>query len=68
MKPKLPREIQQKFPIDIVCLIYSFVPPLPVNTPYESPGLQHQLERIQKSPLRGKNEMYMKGFDDFILD
>ena len=67
MKPKLPDEISRTLPTDLLRHIYSFVPPLPPVTPKHSPSLQRELERIQRSPLRGKNEMYLKGFEDFIL-
>lgn len=66
MKPELPREIQTLLPKDVVALIRSFTPHLPKSNP-PSPGLQRELERIQRSPLLGKNEMYLKGLDDFIL-
>lgn len=67
MKPKLPPEISCKFPPDLLRYIYSFVPPLPPATPKHSPSLQRELDRIQRSPLHGKNEMYLRGFEEFIL-
>lgn len=66
MKPELPREIQNLLPKDVVALIRSFTPHIQKSNP-PSPGLQRELERIQRSPARGRNEMYMKGLDDFIL-
>jgi len=68
MKPELPREIQMLLPEDIVWYIRQFVPHLPKKSPTSSPNLHRELERIQRSPLRGKNAMYLKGFDDFVLD
>lgn len=67
MKPYLPREIQVVFPEDIVGLIHSFVPHFPKKK-VVSPSLQKELFRIQSKYLRGKNEMYLKEFYDFILD
>lgn len=67
MKPELPMTIQLKFPVEIVSVINSFVPHFPKKKEV-SPTLQRELERIQRSPLKGKNEMYMKTFEDFILD
>lgn len=70
MKPELPMEIQQFLPEDIVRYIRRYVPHIPKvkKTPPTSPSLQRELERIQRSPLRGKNEMYLRNFDDFVLD
>lgn len=67
MKPQLPDEIRLKFPSEIIHIISSFVPHLPPKK-QTSPSLQRELKRLQCSPLRGKNEMYLKGFDDFVLD
>ena len=67
MKPKLPDEISRTLPTDLLHHIYSFVPHLPVVKPKHSPSLQRELERIQRSPLLGKNEMYLRGFEEFIL-
>lgn len=67
MKPKLPFEIEMIFPVDVVRLIYSFVPNLPVETP-QSPSLQRELTRIQTMTLRGKKETYMRGLDSFLLE
>ena len=67
MKPELPQEIQLKFPVEIVSIINSFVPHFPKRKD-RSPALQRELERIQRSPLKGKNEMYMKHLEEFILE
>ena len=68
MKPELPIQIQDLLSPDVICHIQRFVPHLPKKkTPPASPSLQRELERLQRSPLRGINEMYLKGFDDFIL-
>lgn len=70
MKPELPMEIQLLLPEDVVWVIQQFVPHLPKQKKQgpASPGLQAQLERLQRSPLLGKNEMYLRDLDDFILD
>ena len=69
MKPRLPLFIECMFPKEVVHLIYSFVPhytcPKQVTM---SPQLQRQLYKIQTTPLQGKHSMYMREFDDFILD
>lgn len=66
MKPELPREIQKLLPKEVIGIIRSFTPHYARPTP-SSPGLQRELEKLQRSPNRGKNEMYMKGLEDFIL-
>jgi hypothetical protein len=69
-KPKLPYEIQMMLPKEIVHLIQSFVPPnekLP-SPKLPSPSLQKELMRIQSTHLKGKSAMYMKEFEDFVLD
>ena len=63
-KPRLPREIELTLPVDIVRLIYKYVPHLPKPHPL-IPGLQRALESIQKSPKRNSMDLY--GLDDFIL-
>ena len=69
MKPRLPREIELTLPTDIVWLISTYLENVKkVDPPYKHDTLQRELTKIQRSPLRGKNEMYMKDLDDFILD
>ena len=69
MKPRLPREIELMLPTDIVWLISTYLENVKkVSPPYKHDTLQKELTKIQRSPLRGKNEMYMKDLDDFILD
>jgi hypothetical protein len=65
VKPRLPPEIQAILPSDVIHIIQSFVPHLP-PTPKPSPSLQRELQKIQKTG--SNNAMYLKGFDDFILD
>ena len=68
MKPRLPIEIQDILNDDVIRVIYSFVPHLPKKkSPKTSPSLQCEIMKLQRSFLSGKNEMYLRGFDDFIL-
>lgn len=63
-KARLPREIERILPPELVHVIYSFLPHVEKTKP-PSPGLQKELERLQKG---AKNTaMYLKGLDDFIL-
>lgn len=68
-KPRLPTEIEQKLPADIVRLIYTFVAS---ETRRQSPLMSHAgqtaIRSLQSSPkLKGRNEMYLYGLDDFLL-
>ena len=73
MKPQLPDEIRKLFPVELVTLINSYVPHLP--KPKKSPGsicsyspeMEKDLRRIQCHVLKGKNEMFMKELEDFVL-
>jgi len=66
-KPQLPPQIEAKLPVDVVRLLYSFVPhtPKPKKQP-PSPGLQRALEALQRSPKRTAMDLY--GLDDFVLN
>ena len=64
VKPRLPQEIESQFPHKIVSLIYKFVPKLPKPSP-PSPGLQREVERLQKSLKRNSMDLY--GLEDFVL-
>jgi len=70
VKPVLPREISSYLPVDVVRVIYSFVPhmPKPIETPSSSPNLQKELNRLQSRHLNGASNMYMYELDDFMLD
>jgi hypothetical protein len=69
-KPQLPHDVKMKLPKEIVSLIQSFVPNYekepPPKTP--SPSLQRELARIQKISLKGRSGMYMREYEDFMLD
>lgn len=63
-KPVLPPCIEERLPVEIINLIYTFVPHFrKKKTP--TIGLQRVLEKLQKSPKRTAMDMY--GFDDFVL-
>lgn len=65
MKPRLPPSIELKLPEDVVRYIYTFVPNLVKEKKKEKPGLQKQLDKLQKSPKQ--SAMYLKGLEDFVL-
>ena len=68
-RAKLPEEIEELFPEDIVKHIYSFIPyPKKQTSPNTSPSLQKELQKIQSIKLSGKSAMYMKDLEDFLLD
>lgn len=73
MKPQLPKEVEDLFPPAIIEKIYSYVPHLPKKktTPdygfTVSPKLERDLKVLQSTLLRGKDEMWMRGLDDFVL-
>jgi hypothetical protein len=62
--------IFNNLPDDVLRHILRFVPPA---TPKKrknsmSPSLQKELFKIQNMTLKGKNNMYMRDFEDFLLD
>lgn len=65
MKPPLPKEFEALFPREIVGYIRRFLPHVPPSNP--TPGLQREVEKLQKSPKRFQTAMYLKGLEDFIL-
>jgi hypothetical protein len=69
VKPQLPEQIQLMFPLELVRLIGSYVPHLKKEpSPKTSPSLQKELTKLQNRHLKGKNAMYMRELDDFVLD
>jgi len=68
MKPRLPSEIEAFLPDDILFVISTYLQHLrkPKIKPI-SPSLQKELTKLQGCDLFGKNEMYLKDLDDFIL-
>jgi hypothetical protein len=68
MKPRLPSEIEAFLPDDILFLISTYLEHLrkPKQKP-ASPYLEKELTKLQSYDLCGKNEMYLKDLDDFIL-
>ena len=71
MKPQLPSRVEAELPDDILKRIYMFVPHFQKKKHTKvcsiSPTMEKDLRLIQNSKLFGKNEMYMRDFDDFIL-
>jgi hypothetical protein len=66
-KPRLPVEIENQLPEDVVRHIYRFIPyPRKKKTPPVSPSYQRALEALQKSPKRTAMDLY--GLDDFVLN
>lgn len=68
MRPKLPLAVENIFPVEIVRLIYSYVPHFTKNNKEHSSSLCRELKRIQNISLRGKNSCYMRDFEIFCLD
>lgn len=66
MKPILPKEIADKLPPEVLQNIYAFVPHYE-KAKEPSPSLQKELARIQTITLKGKDNMYMKDLEDFLL-
>ena len=71
MKPQLPPEIANHLPDDILFRIQSFVPhfPKPKKEKVQSvsPNMERDLRKIQTKLLHGKDNMYMRDLDVFIL-
>lgn len=73
MKPHLPPHIEAILPDDIVRLINSFVPHLPKEKKSPSypckisPNMERDLRSIQNKLLKGKDNMYLRDLDDFVL-
>ena len=64
-KPRLPVEIEQKLPEDVVRYLYTFVP-RPKKPKVPSPSYQYVLEKFQHSPKRTAMDLY--GLEDFVLN
>jgi hypothetical protein len=64
-KPRLPPQLEQKLPEDVLRHLYRFVP-RPRKSQPPSPSLQRVLEKLQYSPKRTAMDLY--GLDDFILN
>jgi len=58
---------EKTLPLDVIYVINSFLPRPPKQKKL-SPSLQTHLKKIQSIELKGKNEMYMRDFEDFLLD
>lgn len=68
-KPRLPYEIEQRLPADVCWYISRFLVSEPKpKSPVMSHAGQNAIRSLQNSPkLKGKNEMYLYGLDDFLL-
>ena len=68
MKPRLPSEIEALLPDDILIVISRYLEHIrkPKVKP-TSPSLQKELTKLQGYDIQGKNEMYLKDLDEFIL-
>lgn len=63
------RRCAERLPDDVLREILTYIPPPPRKwTPRLSPNAERDLRKIQKSMLRGKNELYMRDLEDFLLD
>jgi hypothetical protein len=59
----------ERLPADILRSIVDYVPPPRIPwRPRLSPNAQRDLFRIQTSLVRGRNAMYMRDLEDFLLD
>jgi hypothetical protein len=73
MKPQLPPEIESLLPLEVIKMIYKFVPhnkPKKDKSPSSltlSPQAERDLRLIQYGNYKGKNDMYLFDLDDFIL-
>jgi hypothetical protein len=54
--------------MDVVREIDKFFPYPKKKKEQVSPSMQKELHKIQTMTLYGKNQMYMKGLIDFVLD
>jgi hypothetical protein len=69
VKPQLPESVELVFPEDVLRIIYSYVSHIKKTPSTESsPSLEKELRKIQNKAYKGKNALYMKDFDDFVLD
>ena len=74
MKPQLPPELAALLPPVIWDTIYKYVPHLKPHKEKSpswlsmSPQAERDLRLIQISTLKGKNAMFMRDLDDFVLD
>lgn len=69
MNDLLIKRCAECLPDDLLRLLVTYIPPRPRKwTPRLSPTAERDLRKIQKSMLRGKNELYMRDLDDFLLD
>jgi hypothetical protein len=59
----------ERLPEDILRTILTYIPQPIRKTPVRlSPSAERDLRKIQKSMLRGKNDMYMRDLEEFLLE
>jgi hypothetical protein len=68
VKPILPREISSVLPVDVIRVIYSFVPHTPPSSNENSPSLKKELARLQSKALSNKSAMFLYELEEFALD
>jgi hypothetical protein len=68
MNPEIVAILVEHLNEDVVRVISRFVGYPKKKKTKHSPMLQKELTKLQNSPLLGTNEMYLREFDDFILD
>lgn len=62
-------ELEPILPLDLVYVIHTFLPkPVKEKKKEVSPSLEKELRRVQRMKLKGKNSMYMRNLEDFLLD
>lgn len=65
---KIPPSAFEKLPDDVLRYILRFIPEPPKKKKSISPSFQKELHKIQNMTLKGKNNMYMRDLEDFLLD
>jgi len=65
---KLTSSTFERLPDDVLRHILRFIPEPPKKKKSVSPSFQRELYKIQKMTLKGKNNMYMRDLEDFLLD
>jgi len=71
VKSRLPDFIANLLPLDVIWYISTFVPHMEkrqTTYTYGNLTLQKDLKRLQNRKLKGKNEMYMRDLEEFMLD
>jgi len=73
MKPRLPSDYEARLPDEVLQYLYTFVPHIvkkkspPQTLCRYSPNMERDLRLLQSRDLRGKDNMFLRDLDDFIL-